>query len=91
MKNQTAPGIQLVAAAHSNDLVTIVAWDWSAGIKIPGCLGFAMTRINKAGVREVIETKLPFDGQDNKDWKSEPSTVWPIQRKWHLDFTGKKN
>ncbi|MCC6980571.1 MAG: hypothetical protein IT343_19790 [Candidatus Melainabacteria bacterium] len=83
--------IQLTAAAHNNDTVVLLAVDWPAGVKIEGCLGFAITRIAKDGKRSVIETKLPFEGQDdNSDWKSQPSTVWPIQRKWHLDFSGKK-
>ncbi len=67
-----------------------MGWDWQHGVRIPGCLGFALTRINKkSGERKVIETKLPFDGESNHDWKSEPSTTWPIQRKWWIDFTGK--
>ncbi len=84
----TTANIKLEAAAHNNDSVTIIAWDWTHGKKIEGCLGFAITRISKSGKREVIETKLPFDGQQNHDWKSQPSTVWPVQRKWWIDFTG---
>ena len=80
--------IKLVAAAHNNDTVTLIGWDWNRGVKIDTCLGFSLTRINAKGDREIITTKLPFDGQDNKDWKSQPSTVWPIQRKWWIDFTG---
>jgi hypothetical protein len=82
--------IQLTAAAHNNDTVVLLGIDWPMGEKLAGCLGFAITRIAKDGKRSVIETKLPFDGQDdNQDWKSQPSTAWPIQRKWHLDFSGK--
>lgn len=80
--------IKLVAAAHSNDTVTLIGWDWNRGVKIDGCLGFCLTRINTKGVREVITTKLPFDGQDNQAWQSQPSNVWPIQRKFWIDFTG---
>lgn len=80
--------LKMDVAAHNNDTVTLIGWNWQDGVKIPGCLGFAITRISKSGKREVIETKLPFEGQENKDWKSEPSTVWPIQRSWWLDFTG---
>lgn len=83
------PPVKLNAAAHNNDSVVLVGWDWEHGKNINGCLGFALTRINAAGKREIIETHMPFDGQDNKDWKTKPSTEWPIQRKWWLDFTGK--
>lgn len=80
--------INLVAAAHSNDTVTLIGWDWNRGVKIDGCLGFCLTRINSKGQREVITTKLPFEGQDNQGWLSQPSDVWPIQRKFWIDFTG---
>ncbi len=76
-------------AAHNNDSVTIVAWTLPGGVKLASCLGFSLTRIDEAGVREIIPTYLPFKGQDNKAWKSQPSTVWPIQRTWWIDFTGK--
>ena len=89
MTKNTANGIKLEAAAHNNDGVVLIGWDWTHGVKIENCLGFALTRTDKAGKSEVIETKLPFTGQDNHDWKSQPSTVWPIQRKWWIDFTGK--
>ncbi len=81
--------IKLVASARSNDSVTIIAWNWAHGVKIPGCLGMAITRIDETGAREVITSKMPFDGSDNTTWKDEPSTVWPIQRKEWMDFTGK--
>ncbi|MBX9690623.1 MAG: hypothetical protein K2Y33_09385 [Mycolicibacterium frederiksbergense] len=80
---------QLTAAAHRNDSVVLVGWDWKHGTTIPGCIGFAITRIDKAGKREILETHMPFEGHDNKEWKSQPSTVWPVQRKWWIDFTGK--
>lgn len=82
--------IELSAAAHANDSVVLIAVDWTKGKKLDGCLGFAVTRKYRDGKSVVLETKLPFEGQDaNKEWKSQPSTVWPIQRKWHLDYTGK--
>ena len=83
--------IKIVAAAHNNDTVALVGWDWAEGVIIPGCLGFAVTRVNKAGVREALVTYLPFDGEpDNKAWKPKPTTEWPVQRKYWLDFTGKR-
>lgn len=86
-----AAKIELKAAAVANDTVALIGWDWPHDTRIPGCLGFALTRIDKSGKRHVIETKLPFTGQTNKDWRSEPSTVWPIQRKFWLDYTGEKD
>jgi hypothetical protein len=85
----TAKATSMEIAAHSNDSVTIVGWTLPGGVKIPSCLGFSLTRIDKAGNRFVIPTYLPPQGQDNKDWKSQPSTMWPIQRTWWIDFTGK--
>ena len=81
--------LSLDIAAHNNDSVVLIGWNWAQGTIIPGCLGFAITRINKAGVRETLVSYLPFEGQDNKAWQPQPTTVWPIQRKWHMDFTGK--
>ena len=83
--------IKLVAAAHNNDTVALIGWDWNEGFIIPGCLGFAVIRVNSAGVREALVTYLPFEGEpDNKAWKPQPTTHWPIQRKWYIDFTGKR-
>ncbi|MBS1996354.1 MAG: hypothetical protein JSS86_08600 [Cyanobacteria bacterium SZAS LIN-2] len=89
MTSKNSQAIQLTVAAHCNDSVSVIGWCWTGGAKIANCLGFSLTRINKAGVREIINTYLPFEGQDNRDWKSQPSTVWPIQRTFYLDFTGK--
>jgi hypothetical protein len=80
--------ITLVASAHNNDGVVLVGCDWQHGIKISGCLGFAIARIDAHGVREELETYMPFAGTDNKDWKAQKSSVWPIQHKYWLDFTG---
>lgn len=85
----TKQNLKIVAAAYSNDSVSLIGWSLPSGVKIEGCLGMSLTRIDENDVREVLTTKLPFEGQDNQDWKSEPSTVWPIQRMFHMDFTGK--
>ncbi len=85
----TKQNLKIVAAAYCNDSVSLIGWSLPNGVKIEGCLGMSLTRIDENDVREVLTTKLPFEGQDNQDWKSEPSTVWPIQRMFHMDFTGK--
>lgn len=81
--------IKLEAAARNNDLVALIGWNWLSDGKLEGCVGFAITRIDETGAREVLGTKIPFDGQENPDWKYQPSTVWPIQRMWQLDYTGR--
>ncbi|MBU6455204.1 MAG: hypothetical protein KGS72_25770 [Cyanobacteria bacterium REEB67] len=87
-----AQSIKLVAAARNNDTVTLLGWSWDEGVVIPGCLGFSIKRTDvKTGVEENLVTYLPFEGQpDNKAWKPQPTTVWPIQRNSFLDFTGKR-
>ncbi len=81
--------IKLEAAARNNDTVALIGWTWTSNAILAGCLGFAITRIDESGAREILGTKIPFDGQDNPDWKYQPSTVWPIQRMWQLDYTGR--
>ncbi|MBX9573890.1 MAG: hypothetical protein K2X77_33655 [Candidatus Obscuribacterales bacterium] len=74
--------------ALNNDRVALIAWELPGRKALKNCLGFALTRIDsKTGERTVLETKLPFAGQpDNRaEWKSQPSTVWPIQCMFWLD------
>lgn len=85
----TTQNISLTASARPNDSVVIIGWTWARGVKIPGCLGMSITRVDESGNREVITTKMPFEGSDNPNWINEPSTVWPIQRKAFMDFTAK--
>ncbi len=82
-------GVAIDIAAHNNDSVSIIGWTLPGGKKLANCLGFSLTRIDSKGNREIIPTFLPPKGGDNKDWKSQPSTMWPIQRTWWIDFTGK--
>ena len=85
----TTQNPKIVAAAYCNDSVSLIGWIFPGAAKIDGCLGIALTRIDQNGKREVVPTKVPFEGEDNSAWKSEPSTVWPIQRMFHMDFTAK--
>ncbi|CAN5162882.1 hypothetical protein BH11CYA1_BH11CYA1_08170 [soil metagenome] len=80
---------KIVAAAHCNDSVSLIGWSFTGAAKIDGCLGMSITRVDQNGKREVLTTKVPFEGQDNHDWRSEPSTVWPVQRMFQMDFTPK--
>ncbi len=85
----TTQNPKIVAAAYCNDSVSLIGWIFPGAAKIDGCLGMALTRIDQNGKREVVSTKVPFEGEDNSAWRSEPSTVWPIQRMFHMDFTAK--
>ena len=86
--NKSSPkGAPMKVAAFSNNSVAFIAW--SLAQPIPGCLGFAVKRINTAtGVVEVLPSWVPFDGEDNKDWKPKGTDVWPIQRFSWKDFVG---
>lgn len=84
--NSNSNGIT-INAIH-NDRVALVSWELPGRKALKNCLGFALTRIDsKTNERTVLETKLPFAGQpDNRaEWKSQPSTVWPIQCFFWLD------
>ena len=86
MDTNNSNGIK-INALH-NDRVALISWELPGRKALKNCLGFALTRIDaKTGERTVLVTKLPFAGQpDNRaEWKSQPSTVWPIQSMFWLD------
>lgn len=77
------------AVAYANDEIALVAWRY--GRKIPGCLGFALTRIDQAdGTRELLPAWVPFSGQVNADWKAGTTAEWPVQKFHWADFTAKR-
>lgn len=76
------------AVAFANDTVAMIVWRPEA--HIPGCLGFALTRIDlETGERKILESKIPFEGQENPDWKASPTTSWPIQKCTWTDYKGR--
>lgn len=76
------------AKAFASDAIVFLCWLLEE--KIPDCLGFSITRIDVAsGEREVLRTFMPFAGAENKEWKSRPSTEWPIQKCDWMDFSVK--
>jgi hypothetical protein len=68
----------------------VVCLHWLPKAKIVGCLGFAITRIDVATKKEeVLGSYIPFKGETNPDWKSKPTTVWPVQKCSWMDYVGK--
>lgn len=76
------------AKAFASDAIVFLCWALEE--KIVDCLGFAITRIDVAtGERKELRTYVPFEGTENAEWKSRPSSEWPIQKCDWMDFTVK--
>jgi phosphatidylserine/phosphatidylglycerophosphate/cardiolipin synthase-like enzyme len=74
------------AKAFCNDAVAYLAWETDA--KIPGSLGFMITRIFvDTGERRVLPTWVAFKSQSNPDWEEQDTSVWPIQKFSWRDLT----
>jgi hypothetical protein len=73
------------ANAYANNSVAFIAWVPSGPIK--DCLGFEVTRIYGDGTERILAAWVPFEGQDNKDWKPQDTSVWPVQKFWWRDLT----
>ncbi|MGH9547780.1 MAG: hypothetical protein ACRD3W_00330, partial [Terriglobales bacterium] len=79
----------LKANAYANNGTVLVAWSTDADI--PNCLGIAVARINaKTGAREVLPAWVPFQGQDNSEWKAGTTEQWPIQKMSWMDYLATK-
>lgn len=88
------------ARAYANNEVAYLAWDIDG--KIPGCLGFEVTRVylNADGsVKKRSDGKedrvkcaawVAFKGQHNPHWIPQDSGVWPIQKLSWRDLTLRK-
>lgn len=77
---------QAVALAN-NDVVQII---WRYPQKLPGCLGFAIYRKDsksEKGTWDPLPAWVGFKGQSNEAWKSQPTSVWPIQKFSWKDLT----
>ena len=73
------------ANAYANNSVAFIAWIPKGNIK--DCLGFEITRIYEDGTERVLAAWVPFEGQGNKDWKPQDTSVWPVQKFWWRDLT----
>lgn len=81
-----------VARAWANNEVAYVSW--LADGKIPGCLGFEVTRVhlesNGAEKRVKCAAWVAFEGQHNRDWIPQDTGVWPVQKFSWRDLTVRK-
>lgn len=88
------------ARAWANNEVAYIAWDTDG--KIPGCLGFEITRVyldtqgNVARRSDGSEDRVKcaswvaFKGQRNPDWLPQDTGVWPVQKFSWRDLTLRK-
>lgn len=88
------------ARAWANNEVAYIAWD-SDG-KIPGCLGFEVTRVYLDAAGQVARRAdgqedrvkcaawVAFKGQRNPDWLPQDTGVWPVQKMSWRDLTLRK-
>ena len=88
------------ATAFCNNEVGYVAWLISA--RIPGCLGFEVTRVylnpdgsvvvlpNGSEDRVKTVAFVAFTGQTNKEWNPQDTGVWPVQKLSWRDLTLRK-
>lgn len=78
-----------ITAAHAypNSEVALIAWELDGMIE--GCLGFDIVRIRTDGSEtpKGLPAWVPFQGQDNPDWKAQDTSVWPVQRLYWRDLT----
>lgn len=78
------------ARAFCNDSVAYLAWETDG--KIPGCLGFMVTRIFvDSGERRVLPTWVAFRSQSNPSWEEQDASVWPVQKFSWRDLTLRKS
>ena len=88
------------ANAWANNEVAYVAWDTDG--KIPGCLGFEVTRVYLDAAGNVAKRPdgsddrvkcaawVAFKGQRNPDWLPQDTGVWPVQKFSWRDLTLRK-
>lgn len=73
------------ARAYANNQVAFIAWVPDG--RIENCLGFEVTRLYDDGTSVVAAAWVPFEGQDNPQWKPQTTSVWPVQKFWWRDLT----
>jgi phosphatidylserine/phosphatidylglycerophosphate/cardiolipin synthase-like enzyme len=88
------------AKAYANNEVAYVAWNIDE--KIPGCLGFEVTRVylnddhsvalRTDGTEDRVKCAawVAFKGQRNPHWLPQDTGVWPVQKLAWRDLTLRK-
>lgn len=88
------------AKAWANNEVAYIAWNTDE--KIPGCLGFEVTRVYLDAAGNVAKRPdgsedrvkcaawVAFKGQRNLDWLPQDTGVWPVQKFSWRDLTLRK-
>lgn len=81
---------QIISArAYSNNEIAFIAWSLDEAIE--GCVGFELTRIDADSGEEVaVAAWVPFEGQHNKEWLPQTTSVWPVQKLMWRDLTVRK-
>ena len=77
------------ARAFCNNEVAYLSWRLPD--RIPGCLGFTITRVITTGAwkgsRRVLPTWVAFQDQGNPDWEPQDTSIWPVQKFNWRDLT----
>jgi len=73
------------AIAFSNNDIAIVAWTFDR--HLDGCLGFAVHRIDTAGVDTPLPALARFKGQKGENLTTEDA---PVQKFWWKDLTARR-
>lgn len=86
MRRENSP---MKAIAIANNDIALISWNVKE--KIPNCLGFAIYRVDhRSQVKEPLPAWVGFEGGQNKDWKTNTTAVWPVQKFNWRDFTAKR-
>src|SRR5262245_9335195 len=74
------------ARAIANNDVAYLTWRYDD--RIPGCLGFAIERIDVAtGKAEALPAWVGFRPDENPDWERGTTLRWPVQKYSWKDLT----
>jgi phosphatidylserine/phosphatidylglycerophosphate/cardiolipin synthase-like enzyme len=76
------------AVALANNDVVLLAWSYDE--KIPGCLGFAIYRMDADGESTALPAWIGFQGEDNPDWDPSTTERWPVQKFSWRDLTAER-
>jgi phosphatidylserine/phosphatidylglycerophosphate/cardiolipin synthase-like enzyme len=76
--------------AFTNGEISYLSWTLSK--MIPGCLGFEITRLypDNPADNTILPAWVAFDGQSNKKWLPQNTSVWPVQKLSWKDLTLRK-